>query len=336
MPQGRPSIPADIARQVLSESGHRCSACGSETPLELAHIIPWNNSKDHSSENLICLCANCHSRADKEEWGQKTLRFYKMNPWILRPRPEQTPHRWLESLINIAERFFRTVVDFLKNRPWLFWQLQHEDAARYTNPIAFVLLSYLLVRPLDYVVFKCQFIFLKAEYFGRIPIREQTLQDFLQKLNILQNVDILTFLASRFLGMAIDLCLGVLVSKLTVTIIRRPTPIRKLFDAHCYARSVDFLSLAARAVVAAVAAFIFFVLPIPGVVLIAFYAFAAFFVDLFLSLYRVGSVAAVSRSPFLKLLIADIVVSMTIFLIVMACILAALFWGINATRLDVS
>ena len=33
---------------------------------------------------MICLCANCHERADKEKWGEKTLREYKKNPWILR------------------------------------------------------------------------------------------------------------------------------------------------------------------------------------------------------------------------------------------------------------
>ena len=80
----RPAIPAEIARQVLVESGHRCAVCGTVSPLELAHIIPWHKSKEHKAENLVCLCANCHRRAHKEKWGAKDLREYKQKPWIHR------------------------------------------------------------------------------------------------------------------------------------------------------------------------------------------------------------------------------------------------------------
>jgi type I restriction enzyme R subunit len=84
MPANRPSIPIEIQRDVLVESGHRCSVCGENCPLEQAHIIPWSKVQDHKLENLICLCANCHSRADKENWGEKTLKKYKERPWVLR------------------------------------------------------------------------------------------------------------------------------------------------------------------------------------------------------------------------------------------------------------
>ncbi|HZT61324.1 MAG TPA: HNH endonuclease [Pyrinomonadaceae bacterium] len=80
----RPSIPAEIKRQIFIESGHKCAVCGTDCPLERAHIIPWHKSKEHKAEDLICLCANCHARADKEDWGEKTLREYKQKPWILR------------------------------------------------------------------------------------------------------------------------------------------------------------------------------------------------------------------------------------------------------------
>ena len=89
MPQNRPRIPAAIERQVLIEAGHRCAVCGAELPLERAHIIAWNRSKDHSAENLLCLCANCHSRADTEEWGETTLRQYKQRPWVIRARTQE-------------------------------------------------------------------------------------------------------------------------------------------------------------------------------------------------------------------------------------------------------
>ena len=82
--QARPRIPAEIARAILTECGHRCAVCGESCPLERAHIIPWSFVKEHKPENLICLCANCHQRADIEKWGEKTLKAYKDKPWIVR------------------------------------------------------------------------------------------------------------------------------------------------------------------------------------------------------------------------------------------------------------
>lgn len=80
----RPAIPVEVIREVLVQSGHRCAVCGVPCPLERAHIEPWHKTKDHSVENLICLCANCHERADREHWGEDTLREYKVRPWVLR------------------------------------------------------------------------------------------------------------------------------------------------------------------------------------------------------------------------------------------------------------
>jgi len=80
----RPSVPRDVAREVLVEAGHRCAVCGVPCPLERAHIVPWSKKKTHERADLICLCANCHQRADLEKWGEKTLRKYKLSPWVLR------------------------------------------------------------------------------------------------------------------------------------------------------------------------------------------------------------------------------------------------------------
>ena len=104
----RPAIPAATKREILIESGHRCAVCGESTPLENAHIIPWNNSHDHSPENLICLCANCHQRADTERWGTKTLQEYKCRPWVFR-RYEHTsdePRTKLEAVIQLEYKQF--------------------------------------------------------------------------------------------------------------------------------------------------------------------------------------------------------------------------------------
>jgi type I restriction enzyme R subunit len=79
----RPPIPVAIQREILLEARHRCAVCCEPTPLERAHIRPWNKSKDHSAANLIALCSNCHSRADTEKWGEAHLKHYKINPCAL-------------------------------------------------------------------------------------------------------------------------------------------------------------------------------------------------------------------------------------------------------------
>ena len=80
----RPKVTANTVREVLVESGHRCAVCGQPCSLEMAHIVPWRAAKEHTSEDLIALCANCHARADKEGWGERVLRQYKNNPWVVR------------------------------------------------------------------------------------------------------------------------------------------------------------------------------------------------------------------------------------------------------------
>ncbi len=80
----RPHIPRATSRRILAEAGYRCAVCGDACPLERAHIIPWCKTRQHKEENLVCLCANCHQRADLEGWGEQALRYFKKNPWILR------------------------------------------------------------------------------------------------------------------------------------------------------------------------------------------------------------------------------------------------------------
>ena len=39
--------------------------------------------QDHTANNLLCLCANCHESSDRG-WDEATFRLYKKTPWILR------------------------------------------------------------------------------------------------------------------------------------------------------------------------------------------------------------------------------------------------------------
>jgi hypothetical protein len=83
MPSSRPAIPTEVRREVLFEARHHCAVCCAALPLEYAHIVPWRMTRDHSVEDLIALCANCHERADNEKWGISYLKRYKVSPCIL-------------------------------------------------------------------------------------------------------------------------------------------------------------------------------------------------------------------------------------------------------------
>lgn len=74
----REAIPADIEREVLVEAGHRCAIPTCRHPqTQLHHIIPWARLQRHDAHNLIALCPNCHSRADRGEIDRKSVQKYK-------------------------------------------------------------------------------------------------------------------------------------------------------------------------------------------------------------------------------------------------------------------
>jgi len=110
MPQDRPSIPVEIRREVLFEARHHCAVCCNPLPLEQAHVIPWNESHEHSVANLIALCPNCHTRADGEKWGVETLRKYKDNPCIL-ARKSNEPEGTDAHLVQLVEMLVQKKVE---------------------------------------------------------------------------------------------------------------------------------------------------------------------------------------------------------------------------------
>ncbi len=80
MPSDRPAIPAPLRRKILIEAGHRCAipTCR-HIEVDVHHIEPWDQCKEHQYENLIALCPNCHKRADDGKIDRKSLRIYKAN-----------------------------------------------------------------------------------------------------------------------------------------------------------------------------------------------------------------------------------------------------------------
>jgi hypothetical protein len=74
----RSSIPAEIKRRILIEAGYRCAVPTCRFPItENAHIISWADSKEHSYENLIALCPNCHTMYDSGKIERAAIIAYK-------------------------------------------------------------------------------------------------------------------------------------------------------------------------------------------------------------------------------------------------------------------
>jgi len=64
----RPRIQLDsedyqqLCRQVLQRDSWRCQQCGSRTDLQVHHMQARSQLGPDSEENLITLCATCHTR----------------------------------------------------------------------------------------------------------------------------------------------------------------------------------------------------------------------------------------------------------------------------------
>jgi HNH endonuclease len=77
----RSSIPRPLKREVLMKAGHRCAipTC-KQTPVGIAHIIPYYKDLKHEFHNLIAFCPNCHSRYyDRGKIDATSMKQYKEN-----------------------------------------------------------------------------------------------------------------------------------------------------------------------------------------------------------------------------------------------------------------
>lgn len=74
----RSNIPAGTKRRILIEAGYRCSVPTCRFPItENAHIVSWADSKNHSYENLVALCPNCHTMYDSGKIERAAIVAYK-------------------------------------------------------------------------------------------------------------------------------------------------------------------------------------------------------------------------------------------------------------------
>ena len=60
-----PELYEPLREQVLRRDGWRCQSCGSRSNLEVHHKEFRSQGGADSEENLITLCADCHSRAHR-------------------------------------------------------------------------------------------------------------------------------------------------------------------------------------------------------------------------------------------------------------------------------
>jgi hypothetical protein len=102
----RPSIPTGLERDVKIEAGHRCAipTCRCTT-VEIAHIVPWNEIKEHKFDNLIALCPNCHALYDRDKKiDQKSMMIYKANLGLLNSRYAEFERRVLQIFCDDSDK----------------------------------------------------------------------------------------------------------------------------------------------------------------------------------------------------------------------------------------
>ncbi len=87
MPSDRPDIPRPLRRDVLIEAGFRCAMphCR-ETTVQIHHIVNWAQVHEHTFDNLIALCANCHARVTSGEIDRTAVKRIKANLSVLNHR----------------------------------------------------------------------------------------------------------------------------------------------------------------------------------------------------------------------------------------------------------
>lgn len=113
MSDGR-TVPRPMQRQLKEEAGYRCSipTCKGTSALELAHIVPWSKVKEHTFENIIVLCAVCHTRYDHKEIPRASIEQFKRNLSLLTHRYSQMEYRALTFFAsNLDDYYLVTALD---------------------------------------------------------------------------------------------------------------------------------------------------------------------------------------------------------------------------------
>ena len=106
----RPSIPQNTKRKIWAESLGYCANPSCRTELfkndedfaQMAHIVPYARTQDHSFDNLVLVCSNCHSYADKSRQQEKILREWKSKQREIIQREMETKYRSFEAMSKVV------------------------------------------------------------------------------------------------------------------------------------------------------------------------------------------------------------------------------------------
>lgn len=111
MSGGRPAIPRALDRAVRVEAGHRCAipTCRATSGLQIHHIEKWSKVHEHSFENLILLCANCHARVTSGEIDRRSIAAYKSNLSVIASRYGDLERRIIDRFVNNPDQLEVTV-----------------------------------------------------------------------------------------------------------------------------------------------------------------------------------------------------------------------------------
>lgn len=102
----RPAIPAALKRQLMIDSGWKCSVplCGTTSALEIDHIEEWAKVGEHKYENLIVLCPTHHamkkSGSNPRDVNALALRAIKQNQTEVAGRYGDVERRVLEFFLR--------------------------------------------------------------------------------------------------------------------------------------------------------------------------------------------------------------------------------------------
>lgn len=80
MSENRPSIPAEIKREVRKQCGFGCAICGMPF-FQYDHIEEYADVQEHTADNLVLLCPNHHSAKTTKKLTHERIREAKLNPF---------------------------------------------------------------------------------------------------------------------------------------------------------------------------------------------------------------------------------------------------------------
>ncbi len=73
--QPRKKIPSILQREIKVEANHSCIVCKERVSLTLHHID--GNRENNVSDNIVCICSNCHGMAHDGKISPNDFREYK-------------------------------------------------------------------------------------------------------------------------------------------------------------------------------------------------------------------------------------------------------------------